>query len=276
MPETATAPPTPAPQTIAVPLLSPESFEGLVAVVETLATVADMTEEGLRIEVQPTLDQAIRVAGGILARVERDHEKLSDPALYAWAARASGLAVFAANLAAKLLAEITDRHAARASAGLVGPDGVTPAAAAPVLVGPDLRPVTPTRPTLPPHLQALVGAHTFSIEPMPGTGFHRVVCHTCHKALGEVQDLATAELIGATHAAARGNEKVEWTHPETFRALAAAYDVPTCGRCGCTERNACLKVLDLGPDKPRPVIQHCSWAQLNPETNAGVCTACAE
>lgn len=288
---TATAEPTPppAPQTIAVPLLSPESFEGLVAVVETLATVADMTQEGLRLEVAPQLDQAIRMAGSILARVEREHDKLADASLYAWAARASGLAVFAANLAAKILAELTDRHHARASAGLVGPDGVTPAAAAaqPVLVDLQGRPMPP-RPTLPPHLQAAIAAHHappapafrapdfITVESL-GPDRVRVACSVCQLAAGEVGvDVAQAVIdthVLARHGAGRpAGEQLAWLHPKVADPGPGPYDVPTCRRCYCTQANACVRALDSTDGE----TQTCSWAELNPETNAGVCSACAE
>lgn len=247
MPETATNP-APPPPPLAAGDLSRESFDGLVNVVQTLATLADMTQEGARVPVPPELDQALQNAGRIFVSVDHNLDRLPDEQVLGWAARGAQIAAAAATMVVNALAVLHDRTtAAAAGPVIVGLDGVTPAAAAPTLVGLDGQPLTP-RPRraeevaqLPPHLRHVVRdhaagtLHTFEISKLP-SGLHRVVCHTCSLALGEVRDVETAEQIAATHS--RGGraaelivparEQVRWIHPEVPDPTGGPYDVPTC------------------------------------------------
>lgn len=295
--------PAPPPAPPHVPLLTPESFEGLVRVVEALAALADATQEGARIPIEPQLEQDLSRAVTILVAVDRQGDKLSEPALHAWAARASALAALCGDLTVKLLADLTDRALAKPAA-IVAPNG--DAAAAVVAERSQLvdlagRPMTaPPRPTLPPHLQAVIAAHHAPppLIPVPrdepgpaettddGKPVHlvtfdplydrtvRVTCKTCNIALGEVGD-DVAETVAKTHLREKhgaAGDEVKWLHPDVPDPTGGPYDVPTCRRCGCTDGNACQL---LGPDG-KSTIGTCSWREINPETNAGVCTACAE
>lgn len=259
-------PPPPPP----LPVFTEQSFQAFVSILEDLAILCDTLEPGAQLPIPESCELAVRTVGKMFATLDQKIAAggVSPVALHAWAARAAALGSICTHVMVQALAVIAEH---------VKKNGGDEA----VLLVPEPPPAAVVRPTLPPHLQAVIGAHTFSIEAfsietMPPRDFYRVTCHTCQRPLAEVRELEIAELVGTTHAAARGGEKVEWVHPTTFRALAAAYDTPTCKRCGCSEGNACLKVLDLGPDKPKPVVQHCSWAEINPETNAGTCSACAE
>jgi hypothetical protein len=112
-------------------------------------------------------------------------------------------------------------------------------------------------------------------------------------ALGNLAVEALAELLGRAHGLAAGaiastvlvgldgkplaparaqREGEVWLHPDVPDPTGGPYDVPTCRRCGCTDAQACV-LLDKDQ---KTVIASCAWRELNPETNAGVCTACAE
>ncbi len=319
MSEAATAPPPPPPPATApppLPVFTEESFKAFAEILEHLASVCDAVAGGCDIPIPESCDVAVRTVGKMFATLDQKLHAggVNVHALHAWAARAATLSAVCTGVMVKALAMIAD-HAAASEAS--------------VLVGPDLQPAAPPRrPELPPHLMAVVrdqaghlraaaltpervvdvGAvlgplHTFSITPVPNG--HRVVCHTCDRALGEVRDLETAETIAATHQrggdpvarietgedadrafgkgselaaevrdriarTAAAGEQLVWIHPDAPPPLGTAFDVPTCRYCGCTQNNACSKLHDGKP------VETCSWRELNPETNAGTCTACAE
>jgi hypothetical protein len=189
-------------------------------------------------------------------------EQLGDQDLQALAAAAASAGAALTTLLLEATAELLCRHLDLPELHLVDDDGrplikVDRPAGAPAGADAQGRPL-----------------HLVKFDPIADGDLHRITCTTCDTVLGnmttEAGELAAAAHIREVHQCL--GEEVRWLHPDVPDPTGGPYDVPTCRRCGCTENQACV-LLDKDQ---KTVIASCAWRELNPETNAGVCTACAE